>query len=110
MGVIPPSNISSLLRKDEVGNVMDNLTYGYQQGVASEKEEKVVKGLLSECISLRGICRAVGRSMSWLIRFMGKVYDETPDDLNVNYEACKGQIADIESALVHSYDCEVDEA
>jgi hypothetical protein len=25
-------NISSLLRKDEVGNVMDNLTYGYQAG------------------------------------------------------------------------------
>jgi len=42
-----------------------------------------VEHLLRERISLRGICRAVGVSLTWLLHFMVECFTACPDDLHV---------------------------
>jgi insertion element IS1 protein InsB len=49
--------------------------------ISSDKKE-LIKRLLLERISLRGICRVVGISLSWLLQFIKEIYAELPDDLN----------------------------
>ena len=44
--------------------------------------------LLRERISLRGICRAVGVSFTWLLHFMGQCFAACPDDLHVQLPKC----------------------
>jgi len=51
------------------------------QRVSCEKQE-LIKSLLLERISLRGICRVLKVSLSWLINFIEQLYRTTPDDLN----------------------------
>ncbi len=48
--------------------------------VSLEKRE-LIKSLLLERISLRGICRVLKVSLSWLINFIEQLYLETPADL-----------------------------
>ena len=43
----------------------------------------LVKKLLLERVSLRGICRVLSLSLSWLLQFIVEVYDQLPDDLAV---------------------------
>jgi IS1 family transposase len=43
----------------------------------------MVEHLLRERISLRGICRAVGVSLTWLLHFMAARFAACPDDLHV---------------------------
>jgi insertion element IS1 protein InsB len=43
----------------------------------------LVKKLLLERLSLRGICRVLSISLAWLLQFMTEVYDQLPDDLCV---------------------------
>lgn len=54
-----------------------------QQILVSESDKDMVKALLLERISLRGICRCVLVSLKWLLKFISKTYKEVPDDLNV---------------------------
>lgn len=54
-----------------------------QKKEISEREKQIVKHLLAERISLRGICRAIDVSFTWLLQFFRKVTDETPADLGV---------------------------
>ena len=49
--------------------------------VSLEKRE-LIKGLLLERISLRGICRILKVSLSWLLNFIEQLYLETPEDLH----------------------------
>src|SRR5215204_1653321 len=49
--------------------------------VSPDKQE-LVKSLLRERISLRGICRVLKVSLTWLINFIGRLYLQTPADLN----------------------------
>ena len=49
----------------------------------SGAERMLIKRLLAERLSLRGICRAVQVSLRWLIDFITDCYAATPDDLNV---------------------------
>ena len=42
-----------------------------------------VEHLLRERISLRGICRAVGVSLTWLLHFMVECFTACPEDLHV---------------------------
>jgi hypothetical protein len=49
----------------------------------SDKRRAMVEHLLRERISLRGICRAVGVSLTWLLRFMVQCFAACPDDLHV---------------------------
>src|SRR5215467_3719017 len=46
-----------------------------------------VEHLLRERISLRGICRAVGVSLTWLLHFMVECFTACPEDLHVQLPA-----------------------
>jgi hypothetical protein len=42
----------------------------------------LIQKLLAERISLRGICRVVDISLTWLLEFIKQLYRQLPDDLN----------------------------
>jgi hypothetical protein len=48
-----------------------------------EEVKDLIKVLLLGRLSLRGICRVTGVSLTWLLDFIAEVYAESPDDLNV---------------------------
>jgi hypothetical protein len=50
--------------------------------IASE-QRMLIEHLLCERISLRGICRAVGVSLTWLLHFMVERFAACPDHLHV---------------------------
>ena len=54
--------------------------------VSGEKRE-LIKSLLLERISLRGICRVLKVSLAWLINFVEQLYLETPPDLSFSEPA-----------------------
>ena len=54
--------------------------------VADERRTRV-EHLLRERISLRGICRAVGVSLTWLLHFMVECFTACPEDLHVQLPA-----------------------
>ena len=47
----------------------------------SPQKRELVKSLLLERISLRGICRVLKVSLAWLLNFVEQLYLTTPDDL-----------------------------
>lgn len=49
----------------------------------SARDKEIIKKLFLERISLRGICRAINVSLTWLLQFFRTVTDETPADLGV---------------------------
>jgi hypothetical protein len=49
----------------------------------SDEQCTLIAHLLRERISLRGICRAVGVSLTWLLHFMVECFAACPDDLHV---------------------------
>ena len=51
------------------------------QTVSQDKQE-LIKSLLRERLSLRGICRVLKVSLTWLINFIEQLYLATPPDLN----------------------------
>jgi IS1 family transposase len=48
-----------------------------------DDDRALIKRLLAERVSLRGICRVVLVSLSWLIEFAVECYEAAPEDLNV---------------------------
>ncbi len=46
------------------------------------QKQQLVKKLLAGRISLRGICRVVDISLTWLLKFIKQLYRQLPDDLN----------------------------
>ena len=54
--------------------------------MADERRTRV-EHLLRERISLRGICRAVGVSLTWLLHFMVECFTACPEDLHVQLPA-----------------------
>ncbi len=52
--------------------------------VISPEKRALIKQLLLEHISLRGICRAVGVSLRWRLGLITQVYQEAPDSLNID--------------------------
>lgn len=54
-----------------------------RETVSQEKRE-LIKSLLLERISLRGICRVLKVSLSWLLNFIEQLYQRTPEDLRFN--------------------------
>jgi IS1 family transposase len=53
-----------------------------------EPEQRLrIEQLLRERISLRGICHAVGVSLTWLLHFMVECFTACPDDLHVQLPA-----------------------
>jgi IS1 family transposase len=51
--------------------------------VITEEQRELVDRLLLERISLRGICRAVGVGLQWLLQFMVERFQAVPNDLYV---------------------------
>lgn len=49
----------------------------------SEETKALVRRLLLEKLSLRGICRVVQVSQTWLLSFIKQEYDQVPRNLNV---------------------------
>jgi insertion element IS1 protein InsB len=50
--------------------------------LVSPEDKELIKALLLERISLRGICRVLGISLCWLLNFIEALYLMNPDDLN----------------------------
>ena len=57
-----------------------------------EETKDVIKRLLLERLSLSGICRVVGVSHRPLLSFIVELYDQSPDDLNVQLSGKRGHV------------------
>src|SRR3989440_12056737 len=55
----------------------------FEQRRVSAEHRALVERLLKERLSLRGICRAVGVGMTWLMGFLVECYEAAPAHLNV---------------------------
>ncbi|MBD0327966.1 MAG: IS1 family transposase [Pyrinomonadaceae bacterium] len=53
-----------------------------EERIISSEQRTLVEHLLCERISLRGICRAVGVSLTWLLHFMVERFAACPDHLH----------------------------
>ena len=54
-----------------------------EQYLVSDETRTLIKRLLVERISLRGICRAVGVKLKWLLGFLVQCFEALPDHLHV---------------------------
>lgn len=71
--------------------------------IITEEQRALIKRLLLEKIPLRGICRAVGISLKWLLGFLVECYETCPDHLNVQL------VRDITNIIIQRLEAEVDE-
>ena len=53
-----------------------------EERIISSEQRTLVEHLLCERISLRGMCRAVGVSLTWLLHFMVERFAACPDHLH----------------------------
>ena len=62
-----------------------------QKWFISPDKKIYIKRLLAERISLRGICRVMDISLTWLLAFIKELYAELPDDLHckINFKKIK---------------------
>jgi insertion element IS1 protein InsB len=58
----------------------------FEQRRVSTEHRALIERLLRERLSLRGICRAVGVGMKWLMGFLVERYEATPAHLNVQLQ------------------------
>ena len=73
----------------------------------SEQKRKYIDRLLAERISLRGLCRVVQISLSWLLVQVKHLYRALPDDLNY---ACPSDLANRTSNVdIKLLESEIDE-
>ncbi len=71
--------------------------------VVDGEERLLVERLLCEKISLRGICRAIGVSLRWLMDFMTACFAAVPDHLQLQ------PVASCREVLLGCLDVETDE-
>jgi hypothetical protein len=55
----------------------------FEQDLVSDETRALIERLLLERLSLRGICRAVGVGLKWLLGFIVTCFEVLPDHLNV---------------------------
>ena len=60
----------------------------FEQDRVSDDTRALIERLLVERISLRGICRAVGVTLKWLLRFLVQCVEALPDHLHVELLTC----------------------
>ena len=77
------------------------------QWFVSEQKQELVRRLLLERLSLRGICRAVQVSMNWLMAFIKNLYAALPEDLNCKVNV--GSVKKGERYYIKLFDNEADE-
>src|SRR5918992_2557569 len=81
----------------------------FEQSLISDDTRALIERLLVERISLRGICRAVGVNLKWLLGFLVQCFEALPDHLHVQPVAYHGDVmvgrltveADDMSSFVH---------
>jgi insertion element IS1 protein InsB len=71
--------------------------------LVSDERRTLIEHLLCERISLRGICRAVGVSLTWLLHFMVECFATCPDHL---YVELSGEPTDV---VIRQLEAEADE-
>jgi insertion element IS1 protein InsB len=71
--------------------------------IIADEQRTLVAHLLRERISLRGICRAVGVSLTWLSHFMVECFAACPDHLHVPRPAGPAEV------VLHQLEAETDE-
>lgn len=76
---------------------------GAEHHTISQERRTVVANLLRERLSLRGICRAVGVSLGWMLHFMVECFAACPDHLNLRLPADPGKV------LIYKLEAEADE-
>ena len=54
-----------------------------EKKIITDNQKSIIKKMLLERVSLRGICRVMGVSLTWLLSFFSEITDELPDDLGV---------------------------
>ena len=64
-------------------NCERQLSAGADNLLISSERRAEIANLLRERLSLRGICRAVGVSLTWLLHFMVECFATCPDHLHV---------------------------
>src|SRR5262245_44327905 len=57
-----------------------------------EEMKDLIKALLLERLSLRGICRVTGVSLTWLLDFITELYVALPDNLNVTFSRAQKSV------------------
>lgn len=74
-----------------------------EKKIVSEGDRALIRKLLLERISLLGICRVIGVSLTWLLNYIFMVYEQLPDDLNVQ------TIEERNDVVIYALECEADE-
>ena len=74
-----------------------------EQYLISEEKRGLIERLLVERISLRGICRAVGVTLKWLLGFLVQCFEALPDHLHVQPLSCTHDV------LIQRLEVEADE-
>jgi insertion element IS1 protein InsB len=74
-----------------------------EQYLIAEDTRGLIQRLLVERISLRGICRAVGVTLKWLLGFLFQCIEALPDHLHVQPITCHGNV------MVRRLEVEADE-
>src|ERR671939_433196 len=74
-----------------------------EQYLISEDKRGLIERLLVERISLRGICRAVGVTLKWLLGFLVQCFEALPDHLHVQPVSCQHDV------LIQRLEVEADE-
>jgi insertion element IS1 protein InsB len=65
---------------------------GFEQNLVSADTRALIEHLLVERISLRGICRAMGVNLKWLLGFLVQCFEALPDPLHVQPVAYHGDV------------------
>src|SRR5262249_40937085 len=58
----------------------------------SEEKRGLIERLLMERISLRGLCRAVGVTLKWLVGFLVQCFATLPEHLHVHPVSCSHNV------------------
>jgi insertion element IS1 protein InsB len=75
----------------------------FEQSLISDNTRALIERLLVERISLRGICRAVGVNLKWLLSFLVQCFEVLPDHLHVQSITCQQDV------LIQRLEVEADE-
>jgi insertion element IS1 protein InsB len=76
---------------------------GFEQYLIAEAKRTLIERLLLERLSLRGICRAVGVTLKWLLGFLVQCFGALPDHLHVQSVSCTRDV------LIQRLEVEADE-
>jgi transposase-like protein len=91
-------------RRLKCSNCKKHITTNSEFWFVGREKIELINAFLLERLSLRGICRVVKISLSWLLPYISKLCDSTPD--NLNYRQVKNDKSKVNLQLI---DSELDE-